>query len=105
MYEAAAALVIACMGFIIHTTLKLNAYRRSLGVPRRLLNFRDMQVIIEPRKFDRKEILLVRVNWLASAVLLGLVIGLFWLLPPEVVEQLEQTAAERWEQRQSRLRP
>lgn len=87
-YQAVALAAMIAMGFVVNSTLKLNKFRKKIGVRRTLFDVRDLSVIRQPRNYDTEEVRLVRTNWIACATTLALVLLMLALSPEDLTQRL-----------------
>ena len=87
-YQAVALAVMIAMAFVVNSTLKLNKFRKQIGVRRTMFNWRDLSVIRHPRNYDIEEVRLVRANWIACATLLALVLLMLAVSPEDLPQRL-----------------
>ena len=90
LYKVIAVLALAGMGFVVHSTLRLNALRKRLGVEKTMVNLRDWVVVRYPESHDPEEVRLVWTTWISCAVLFALVLLLLAVIPPDVLESLRE---------------
>jgi hypothetical protein len=83
-YQAVALAVMIAMAFVVNSTLKLDRFRKQIGVRRTMFNVRDLSVIRQPRNYDTEEVRLVRTNWIACAALLVLVLLMLAVSPEDL---------------------
>ena len=55
-YQAVALAVMIAMAFVVNSTLKLNRFRKQIGVRRTMFNVRDLSVIRQPRNYETEEV-------------------------------------------------
>jgi hypothetical protein len=87
-YQAVALAVMIAMAFVVNSTLKLDRFRKQIGVRRTMFNVRDLSVIRQPRNYDTEEVRLVRTNWIACAALLALVLLMLAVSPEDLRQRL-----------------
>lgn len=88
-YQAVGIGVMVAMGFVVHSTVRLNALRKARKVERHMINVRDWFVLIRPADFDAEEVQWVRTSWIACAALMGLLLLLFALAPDDMLHRFE----------------
>ncbi len=66
--------ILAGLGFVVHSTVKLMKLRRAAQRRRPLIEFREIAVLLHPGRYDPEEVRLVRRNFLACLVVLALVV-------------------------------
>ena len=88
LYEWLAVGVVIAMGLVVHSTVQLNRWRRYMQIPKPMFNYRDFLVLRSPSDFERDEVILVRIHWIACGALLVLLVVLGNVLPPEMLERL-----------------
>ena len=86
-YKAVAIAVMIAMGFVVNSTLKLNRFRKKIGVKRTMVDLRDLSVFRQPRNYDAEEVRLVRANWITCAALLALVILMLGVIPEDLPQR------------------
>ena len=91
IYQLFAIALMIALGLVVHSTVRLNDFRKQRQIERTLINTRDFQVLRQPRKYPEEEVRLVRIHWGACAATLVLALTTFALLPPELLEQLQAT--------------
>ena len=87
-YQAVAIAVMIAMGFVVNSTMKLNKYRKKIGVKRTAVNLRDLSVFRQPWNYDAEEARLVRTNWIACATLFALVLLMLAVSPEDLSRRL-----------------
>lgn len=75
------------MGFVVNSTLKLNRFRKKIGVKRTMVDLRDLSVLRQPRNYDNEEVRLVRSNWIACGALLALVLLMLAVSPEDLSQR------------------
>ena len=88
-YQWAALGLMITLGFVVHSTMELNRFRKRLAIPKRLLNFRDFEVWRRPDTFDPQEVRLVRVNWGGCVASFGLFALLLAFAPEHIWDDLQ----------------
>jgi hypothetical protein len=87
-YKAVAIAVMIAMGFVVNSTMKLNKYRKKIGVKRTVVNLRDLSVFRRPWNYDAEEARLVHTNWIACATLFALVLLMLAVSPEDLSRRL-----------------
>ena len=91
LYQLVGLAAFIGMGYVVHSTMALNGLRKRMGVPKQMLNFRDIRVMRNPGEFEPEEVKRVRVNWIACAVLFALVLVLIVVSPEDAMDRLWRT--------------
>ncbi len=86
-YQAVAVAVMIAMGFVVNSTMKLNKFRKKIGVKRTMVNLRDLSVFRQPRNYDTEEVRLVRTNWVACVTLFTLVLLMLAVSPEDLSQR------------------
>ena len=86
-YQAVAVAVMIAMGFVVNSTMKLNKFRKKIGVKRTMVNLRDLSVFRQPRNYDTEEVHLVRTNWVACVTLFTLVLLMLAVSPEDLSQR------------------
>ena len=86
-YQAVAVAVMIAMGFVVNSTMKLNKFRKKIGVKRTMVNLRDLSVLRQPRDYDSEEVRLVRTNWIACVTLFALVLLMLAVSPEDLSQR------------------
>ena len=87
-YQAVALVAMFAMGFVVSSTIKLNRFRKKIGVTRTMFDLRDLSVIRQPQNYDVEEVRLVRKNWIACAATLALILLMLGLSPEDLPQRL-----------------
>lgn len=87
LYQLVAIAVMVAFGVVVHSTVRLNGLRKELAIERTMVNLRDWSVLRRPQDFDAREVRLVRIHWLACIAAFLLVMTLFALTPPELLQR------------------
>ncbi len=86
-YQAVAVAVMIAMGFVVNSTMRLNKFRKKIGVKRTMVNLRDLSVFRRPRNYDSEEVRLVRTNWIACATVFALVLLMLAVSPEDLSQR------------------
>ena len=86
-YQLVAIAVMIALGLVVHSTVRLNGLRKELKIERTIINLRDWSVLRNPAEHDPLEVRLVWTHWIACAAAFALVIMLFALAPPDLLQR------------------
>ena len=86
-YQLVAVAVMVALGVVVHSTVRLNALRKELEIERTMVNLRDLAVMRNPGEHNPLEVRLVWTHWIACAAAFVLVMVLFAVSPPDLLQK------------------